>query len=63
MHCHRCVGLNHILPDPRQYYVAIGPYQIIMSLCNVRANNINVKESLSDKIFHALEIACGLAYF
>ena len=63
MHRHRDVGLNHVLPDPRQYDVTIRPYQIIMPVRNVRADDIDVKESLSDKILHTLDTAARLAYF
>lgn len=63
MHSHGYVGLDHVLPDSGQYYVTVGPNQIIVSFGDVRADDINVKESLSDEVFHALEVASGLVYF
>lgn len=55
-HVHRYspVGLNDRLPDLGKNYITIGPYQVIVTLGNVRSDYLDVKKSLTYKFFHPL---------
>lgn len=49
------VGLDHCLPDLRQDDFAVRPDKIVVALVDVRADNVDVEESLLDELFHTLE--------
>lgn len=54
MHRNGPVRLNHSLPYLWQNNLAIGPNEVVVAVVDMLANDINVKESLLDKLFHSL---------
>jgi len=48
------VGLDHCLPDLRQDDLTIGTHEVVVALMDMRANDIDVKESLFDELLHTL---------
>lgn len=54
MHRDSPVWLDYNIPDLRQNYLPIGPYEIVMPLLDMWSNHVHTFECLLDQAFHAL---------
>jgi hypothetical protein len=54
MHCDSPIRFNHSCPDLGKNDFTIWTYEIIVSFCNMRPDNLDMKKGLPNQILHSL---------